>query len=58
MYLQHEGDLWPKDLKQSASLPYNLNRGRTSTYGPAQTSTAKHQREVSITLTQMSSMLN
>ncbi|XP_077085632.1 arf-GAP with Rho-GAP domain, ANK repeat and PH domain-containing protein 2 isoform X1 [Siphateles boraxobius] len=44
--VKHEGDLWPKDLKQSASLPYNLSRGRTSTYSPAQTSTAKHQREV------------
>ncbi|CAM4528302.1 unnamed protein product [Leuciscus chuanchicus] len=44
--VKHEGDLWPKDLKQSASLPYNLCRGRTSTYSPAQTSTAKHQREV------------
>ncbi|XP_042616728.1 arf-GAP with Rho-GAP domain, ANK repeat and PH domain-containing protein 2-like isoform X1 [Cyprinus carpio] len=40
--VKHESDLWPRDLKQSASLPYNLSRGRTSTYS---TSTAKHQRE-------------
>ncbi|KAK9972060.1 hypothetical protein ABG768_025391 [Culter alburnus] len=44
--VKHEGDLWPKDLKQSASLPYNLSRRRTSTHSPAQTTTSKHQREV------------
>ncbi|XP_016142739.1 arf-GAP with Rho-GAP domain, ANK repeat and PH domain-containing protein 2 [Sinocyclocheilus grahami] len=43
--VKHASDLWPKDLKQSASLPYNLSRGRTSTYSTAKTSTAKHQRE-------------
>ncbi|XP_056605567.1 arf-GAP with Rho-GAP domain, ANK repeat and PH domain-containing protein 2 [Triplophysa dalaica] len=40
--VKHGGDLWPKDLKQSASLPYNLSR-RTSTHSIAQT---KHNREV------------
>ncbi|XP_052002385.1 arf-GAP with Rho-GAP domain, ANK repeat and PH domain-containing protein 2-like isoform X1 [Xyrauchen texanus] len=43
--VKHEGDLWPKDLKQSASLPYNLSRGRTSTYSTTQTTKAK-TREV------------
>ncbi|XP_043100575.1 arf-GAP with Rho-GAP domain, ANK repeat and PH domain-containing protein 2 isoform X2 [Puntigrus tetrazona] len=43
--VKHASDLWPKDLRQSASLPYNLSRGRTSTYSTAKTSTAKHQRE-------------
>lgn len=47
MCLQHASDLWPKDLRQTASLPYNLSRGRTSTYSTAKTSTTKHQREVS-----------
>lgn len=41
--VKHGGDLWPKDLKQSASLPYSLSRGRTSTYSTAQT---QHNREV------------
>ncbi|KAA0723671.1 Arf-GAP with [Triplophysa tibetana] len=40
--VKHGGDLWPKDLKQSASLPYNLSR-RTSTDSIPQT---KHNREV------------
>uniref|UniRef100_A0A8C2CEL9 Arf-GAP with Rho-GAP domain, ANK repeat and PH domain-containing protein 2 n=1 Tax=Cyprinus carpio TaxID=7962 RepID=A0A8C2CEL9_CYPCA len=44
--VKHASDLWPKDLRQSASLPYNLSRGRTSTYSTAKTSTARHQREV------------
>ncbi|XP_048041578.1 arf-GAP with Rho-GAP domain, ANK repeat and PH domain-containing protein 2 isoform X1 [Megalobrama amblycephala] len=44
--VKHEGDLWPKDLKQSASLPYNLSRRRTSTYSPTQTRASKHHREV------------
>ncbi|XP_052457293.1 arf-GAP with Rho-GAP domain, ANK repeat and PH domain-containing protein 2 [Carassius gibelio] len=43
--VKHDGDLWPRDLKQSASLPYNLNRRRTSTYSTAKTSTAQQQRE-------------
>ncbi|XP_042582773.1 LOW QUALITY PROTEIN: arf-GAP with Rho-GAP domain, ANK repeat and PH domain-containing protein 2 [Cyprinus carpio] len=43
--VKHASDLWPKDLRQSASLPYNLSRGRTSTYSTAKTSTARHQRE-------------
>ncbi|KAK2914147.1 hypothetical protein Q8A67_002546 [Cirrhinus molitorella] len=42
--VKHGADLWPRDLKQSSSLPYNLSRGRTSTYSTAKT-TAKHQRE-------------
>ncbi|XP_051566490.1 arf-GAP with Rho-GAP domain, ANK repeat and PH domain-containing protein 2-like [Myxocyprinus asiaticus] len=44
--VKHEGDLWPKDLKQSTSLPYNLSRGRTSTYSTTLTTKAKHNREV------------
>ncbi|XP_026123802.1 arf-GAP with Rho-GAP domain, ANK repeat and PH domain-containing protein 2-like [Carassius auratus] len=43
--VKHGSDLWPKDLKQSTSLPYNLCRGRTSTYSTAKTSTGKPQRE-------------
>ncbi|XP_009301838.1 arf-GAP with Rho-GAP domain, ANK repeat and PH domain-containing protein 2 isoform X1 [Danio rerio] len=43
--MKHGSDLWPRDLKQSTSLPYNLSRRRTSTQSTTQSSN-KNQREV------------
>ncbi|XP_065145126.1 arf-GAP with Rho-GAP domain, ANK repeat and PH domain-containing protein 2 isoform X2 [Paramisgurnus dabryanus] len=43
--VKHGCDLWSKDLKQSSSLPFNLSRGRTSTYSTTQTFSVKYKRE-------------